>query len=191
MAGSAGMPLRPCLRERRRPGPMLLRAARQHPPGPGGSSSDSEGEPAQEVLSESELEEEGGPAAARRRQEGGQQATWQQRVLSMPLEAAATLSKEDAHYLEKRSRSRWWKRAKFPRVPDEGKTAPPELQVRGCTGQELGARACARHAASVGRVVRPGGLAYVSGKQSAVVRCQSFLWEDEVWMLQCQVWDAG
>ncbi|KAL4419151.1 hypothetical protein ABPG77_009127 [Micractinium sp. CCAP 211/92] len=129
MAGSAGMPLRPCLRERRRPGLLLPRAAGQHPPGPGGSSSDSEGEPAQEVLSESELEEEGAPAAARRRQEGGQQASWQQRVLSMPLEAAATLSKEDAHYLEKRSRSRWWKRAKFPRVPDEGKTAPPELQV--------------------------------------------------------------
>lgn len=47
----------------------------------------------------------------------------------MPLEAAATLSKEDAHYLEKRGRSRWWKRAQFPRVPDEGRVAPPELQV--------------------------------------------------------------
>ncbi|KAL4430786.1 hypothetical protein ABPG75_006042 [Micractinium tetrahymenae] len=47
----------------------------------------------------------------------------------MPLSAAATLSKEDAHYLEKRGRTRWWKRAQFPRVPDEGKVPPPKLQV--------------------------------------------------------------
>lgn len=122
-------PLRPWLRERRPPALPPLRAAGQQPPGPGASGSDSEGEPDQEVLSESELEEEGGPAAARRRREGGPPATWRRRVLQMPLEAAATLSKEDAHYLEKRGRSRWWKRAQFPRVPDEGRVAPPELQV--------------------------------------------------------------
>lgn len=130
-------PLRPRLRERFRP---QLHA--QQPPGPGASSSGSEGEPAHEVLSESELEEEGGGApagAARRRQEGAPPASWQRRVLQMPLEAAATLSKEDAHYLEKRGRSRWWKRAQFPRVPDEGRQAPPQLQVCGWVGGGVGA----------------------------------------------------
>jgi len=51
-------------------------------------------------------------------------------VLQLPLELASTLSKEDAHYLEKRSRTGWWKRGSFPRVPadslaDAHAKAPP------------------------------------------------------------------
>lgn len=53
-----------------------------------------------------------------------------QRVLQLPLEAAASLSKEDAHYLEKRGRRRWWRSAQFPRVPAESEEdGRPELQV--------------------------------------------------------------
>ena len=51
-------------------------------------------------------------------------------IFQLPLEIASTLSKEDAHYLEKRGRKRWWKRMSFPKVPtdtleDAHESAPP------------------------------------------------------------------
>jgi len=41
------------------------------------------------------------------------------KVFKLPLEIASTLSKEDAHYLEKRSRKRWWRKMSFPKVPTD------------------------------------------------------------------------
>lgn len=51
--------------------------------------------------------------------------------VQLPLEAAATLSKEDARYLQKRQRSSWWRRSKFPQVPADttAERNPPALQV--------------------------------------------------------------
>ncbi|KAI7841534.1 hypothetical protein COHA_004705 [Chlorella ohadii] len=78
-----------------------------------------------EYLSDSELEE--GPVG--RREQGVR------RALQLPLEAAATLSKEDAHYLQKRQRSSWWRRSKFPNVPADTiadvDRNPPALQLWG------------------------------------------------------------
>ena len=41
------------------------------------------------------------------------------KVFKLPLEIASTLSKEDAHYLEKRGRKRWWRKMSFPKVPTD------------------------------------------------------------------------
>lgn len=51
-------------------------------------------------------------------------------IFQLPLEIASTLSKEDAHYLEKRGRKRWWRRMSFPKVPTDTleaahESAPP------------------------------------------------------------------
>ncbi len=51
-------------------------------------------------------------------------------IFQLPLEIASTLSKEDAHYLEKRGRRKWWKRMSFPKVPTDTleeahESAPP------------------------------------------------------------------
>ena len=55
------------------------------------------------------------------------------KIFQLPLEIASTLSKEDAHYLEKRGRKRWWKRMSFPKVPsdtlDEAHATAPPLSV--------------------------------------------------------------
>jgi AAA family ATP:ADP antiporter len=40
-------------------------------------------------------------------------------VFQLPLEIASTLSKEDAHYLEKRGRKKWWRSMSFPKVPKD------------------------------------------------------------------------
>lgn len=44
---------------------------------------------------------------------------WQRMLVQLPLEIASAMGDEDAHYLEKRRRKRWWKRsgASFPRLP--------------------------------------------------------------------------
>lgn len=59
--------------------------------------------------------------------------SWQRMILQLPLEIATTLSKEDAHYLEKRSRHRWWRKGQFPRVPPdslaEAHKDPPPLSL--------------------------------------------------------------
>lgn len=64
-----------------------------------------------------------------RRQQQQQQSTWQRSILQAPLELGTSLSKEDAHYLEKRGRSKWWSRESFPKVPadkaDAGGQTPP------------------------------------------------------------------
>eukprot|EP00887_Chlorella_sp_A99_P005354 scaffold1.g5354.t1 len=101
-----------------------------------------------EYLSDSELEEfgqvpEGGAAAAALGAQLGSAAVTEargsgglplpqeslQRVARLPLELATTLSKEDAHYLEKRNRSRWWRRSQFPRLPPDTAERPPPLSV--------------------------------------------------------------
>ncbi|PRW58365.1 ADP,ATP carrier 1 isoform A [Chlorella sorokiniana] len=78
-----------------------------------------------EYLSDSELED--GPV--------GKREKGVRRALQLPLEAAATLSKEDAHYLQKRQRSSWWRRSKFPQVPADTiadvDRNPPALQLWG------------------------------------------------------------
>jgi AAA family ATP:ADP antiporter len=40
-------------------------------------------------------------------------------IFQLPLEIASTLSKEDAHYLEKRGRQKWWRSMSFPKVPKD------------------------------------------------------------------------
>ena len=40
-------------------------------------------------------------------------------IFQLPLEIASTLSKEDAHYLEKRQRNKWWRSRSFPKVPKD------------------------------------------------------------------------
>jgi len=40
-------------------------------------------------------------------------------IFQLPLEIASTLSKEDAHYLEKRQRKKWWRSMSFPKVPND------------------------------------------------------------------------
>ena len=40
-------------------------------------------------------------------------------IFQLPLELASTLSKEDAHYLEKRQRKKWWRSRSFPKVPKD------------------------------------------------------------------------
>ncbi len=40
-------------------------------------------------------------------------------IFQLPLEIASTLSKEDAHYLEKRQRKKWWRSRSFPKVPKD------------------------------------------------------------------------
>lgn len=54
-------------------------------------------------------------------------------LLQFPLELSSILSKEDAHYLEKRARRRWWSRRSFPRVPTDtlevAHRTPPPLAV--------------------------------------------------------------
>lgn len=44
---------------------------------------------------------------------------WFVSIFKLPLRLASTLSREDAHYLEKRGRKTWWRKA-FPRVPPDG-----------------------------------------------------------------------
>ena len=57
---------------------------------------------------------------------------WYSRIFKLPLELALTLSREDAHYLEKRGRKRWWKKS-FPRVPADSVanagSVPPSLSL--------------------------------------------------------------
>jgi AAA family ATP:ADP antiporter len=60
------------------------------------------------------------PAAPQQQQPGEPpRALGWRRLALAPLEAASTLHNEDAHYLEKRQRSRWWNREAFPKVPTE------------------------------------------------------------------------
>ena len=89
-------------------------------------------------LSDSELEDEAAHGAAAqhggRRRGASPERDPVRRALQLPLEAAATLAKEDAHYLQKRQRSRWWRRSEFPRVPadtiaDVEKSGAPDLQA--------------------------------------------------------------
>jgi hypothetical protein len=93
------------------------------------------------VLSDSELELDNGTTGSSTRRPAtpgppppqGPSNPWPRRVLQVPLAAAAALSKEDAHYLAKRGRTRWWRTAQFPRVPGEtDPKQPPELQARLC-----------------------------------------------------------
>lgn len=46
-------------------------------------------------------------------------SNWQRMLVQLPLEISALVGDDDAHYLEKRQRKRWWKRAgvSFPRLP--------------------------------------------------------------------------
>lgn len=92
----------------------------------------------EEVLSDSELELDNGTTGSSTRRPAtpgppppqGPSNPWPRRVLQVPLAAAAALSKEDAHYLAKRGRTRWWRTAQFPRVPGEtDPKQPPELQI--------------------------------------------------------------
>jgi ATP:ADP antiporter, AAA family len=54
-------------------------------------------------------------------------------MLQAPLELAETLSNEDAHYLEKRGRTKWWSKAAFPKVAmksiDQVHKNPPPLKL--------------------------------------------------------------
>lgn len=65
--------------------------------------------------------------------EDKQKTSFVSKIFQLPLEIASTLSKEDAHYLEKRGRKRWWKRMSFPKVPtdtlDEAHATAPPLSV--------------------------------------------------------------
>lgn len=133
-------PLRQHLRQQQR---SSSSSQRHRPPlrtaaaAAGDSGSESEGEEAPtpagaaDDLSESELEEESRPLRAAPNTERGVR-----RALQLPLEAAATMAKEDARYLQKRQRSKWWRRSEFPRVPadtiaDVEKSGAPGLQVCG------------------------------------------------------------
>ena len=119
-----------------------------------GAASDSDSEPEEErdILSESELEEfpAGTSGEGGQQQQQGDAPGWGKRVLQLPLQAAAILSKEDAHYLQKRGRSRWWKRSEFPRVPADSlqdvAKSPPQLEV----GAAAAVAGCALSASSCG-----------------------------------------
>ena len=98
--------------------PRLARAAPE-----GQEPTSSSDEPAVEYVSENELGDEpqangsAGASAARRRSRqaaapaaaGADGAV--RKFARLPLELATSLSKEDAHYLEKRNRKRWWKQS--------------------------------------------------------------------------------
>ena len=145
-----GSALQPLLRCQQQPWQQLHRQRRlcapraeQHEQQQGpASESESETEEEREILSESELEEYPAGSSSGGSGEDGRQGTppgWGRRVLQLPLQAAAILSKEDAHYLQKRGRSRWWKRSEFPRVPADSlqdvAKSPPQLEVgAGCSG---------------------------------------------------------
>ena len=65
-----------------------------------------------------------------------QQEDWGRKVMALPLEVAQTMAREDSHYLEKRQRSRWWRRkgsASFPLVPaetlEDAMADPPPLKL--------------------------------------------------------------
>lgn len=46
---------------------------------------------------------------------------WGRKAMQLPLEVASLLSNEDSHYLEKRGRTRWWRRkgTSFPLIPKD------------------------------------------------------------------------
>jgi AAA family ATP:ADP antiporter len=56
-----------------------------------------------------------------------------QLAAELPLEVAHTLGNDDAHYLARRGRRRWWSRGQFPRVAGpslaEARAAPPPLSL--------------------------------------------------------------
>ena len=61
-----------------------------------------------------------------------EKSAWYSKIFKLPLELALTLSREDAHYLEKRGRKRWWRKS-FPRVPadsiENAGSVPPSLSL--------------------------------------------------------------
>jgi len=65
----------------------------------------------------------------------GEGPGWARKAFQLPLEVASVLSNEDSHYLEKRSRSRWWRRkgTHFPLLPADSlkdtKVKPPPLKL--------------------------------------------------------------
>lgn len=93
----------------------------------------SDGEPEASTSSEEEAASASW-AAARRQGLPGSNADHSlvEKLAEKPLELASELSKQDAHYLERRNRKRWWSRSEFPRVPPAAEKDKRVDQPREC-----------------------------------------------------------
>ncbi|KAL6769658.1 hypothetical protein ACKKBG_A31875 [Auxenochlorella protothecoides x Auxenochlorella symbiontica] len=114
-----------------------------HGSAPGGADHDAPSDPRGPSIEPSAEEQPGAPDTKTTSQEpGAARPTMRRRrrpstlarvLLQFPLELSSILSKEDAHYLEKRARRRWWSRRSFPRVPTDtlevAHRTPPPLAV--------------------------------------------------------------
>ena len=130
---AGGSQLRSVIHRRRSgtPSPSLHPAA--------GASSESDEAPtaaAEAASSTDDVSTSTAPAAAGGEPEEEKKEDWAVKIMQLPLEVASTwLSNEDSHYLEKRGRTRWWRRrgTSFPLIPvdtlQDAKTEPPPLKL--------------------------------------------------------------